>query len=419
MKAKQGVRVSGVVALGLLGLLAGVVACGSDAPDDKIGEGLGASKGKGGTGGTGSGSGGSSIVGVGGGSTGGTNSIPTTGGTSGTSGSSGSSGSAGLDGNNACAVSHGAGDKQEVALLFMVDISGSMKCEIPEADPPCTTDPKKDFPNTRWKEMGPALTDFFQSSDSDGMWAGISFFGRQGSCNAKDYERPDAEIALLPGAADAIAAAIDKQSPNGTTPTVPSITGAVTHAASWAKAHTNQQVVIVYATDGYPMGCSGNDNTIDNAAKVAKDAYDGQYNIRTYVLGVGPNLTDLNKIAASGGTQQAMFIDTTKDVGSELAAKFNEIRSAVAVDCVYKVPTPPAGQNFDGRVNVNYTSGSKAPEPIGFNDAATCNEGWQYTDVTHTEIKLCGTTCDAVKADANAKIDVLYGCSTVHVGDPR
>ena len=188
MKAKQGVRVPGVVAAGLLGVLAGVVACGSDAPDEKIGEGLGASKG--GKGGTGNiGVGGSVIVGVGGSSaTGGTNSIPTTGGTSGTSGSSGTGG---LDGNTACAVSHGAGDKQEVALLFMVDISGSMKCQIPEADPACTTDPKQEFPNTRWKEMGPALKSFFDSSQSDGMWAGISFFSRHDSCTAADYEKPD------------------------------------------------------------------------------------------------------------------------------------------------------------------------------------------------------------------------------------
>jgi len=415
MKAKQGVRVPGVFAAGLVGLFAGVVACGSDAPDDKIGEGLGASMGsKGGTGNIGVGGG--VMVGVGGThATGGTNSIPTTGGTAGTSGASGTGG---LTGDNACAVSHGEGDKQEVALLFMVDISGSMKCEIPEADPPCTTDPKKDFPNTRWKEMGPALKDFFASSQSDGTWAGISFFGRRGSCNARDYEQPDAEIALLPGASSALGAVIDKQSPSGTTPTVPSLTGAVTHASAWAKAHTNQQVVIVYATDGYPMGCDGNDNTIDNAAKVAKAAFDGEYDIRTYVLGVGPNLTDLNKIAASGGTQQALFIDTSKDVTSELAAKFDEIRSAVAVDCVYKVPTPPSGQNFDGRVNVNYTSGAKT-EPVGFNEATTCTEGWQYTDNTHTEIKLCGTTCDTVKADGNAKIEVLYGCSTVKVGDPR
>jgi hypothetical protein len=416
VKANQGVRVPVVVAAGLLGLLAGVVACGSEAPEEKTGEGLGASKG--GKGGTGSGVGGSPVLGVGGSSSGGSNSIPA-GGSAGSSGSSGSSGSGGLDTGNACAVTQGEGDKQEVALLFMVDISGSMRCPIPEQDPACTSDPNKEFPDTRWKEMSPALKDFFESMQSDGMWAGISFFSRHGSCDAKDYEKPDAEIALLPGASGPLGAAIDKQSPSGTTPTVPSLTGAITHATAWAASHTNQQVVIVYATDGYPMGCSGSDNTIDNAAKIAKAAFDGKDNIRTYVLGVGPNLTDLNKIAASGGTQQALLIDPTKDLTTELATKFDQIRSAVAIDCVYNVPSPPAGQNFDGRVNVNYTNGAGKTEQIGLNDAATCSEGWQYTDLTQKQIKLCGTTCDTVKADAKAKIEVLYGCSTVHVGDPR
>ncbi len=81
--------------------------------------------------------------------------------------------------------------------------------------------------------------------------------------------------------------------------------------------------------------------------------------IRTYVIGVGPNLDDLNQIASSGGTDQAMLLDTTKDFTAELAARLAEIRSAVAVDCVYNVPAAPAGQNFDGRVNVNYTSGRR------------------------------------------------------------
>ena len=57
----------------------------------------------------------------------------------------------------------------------------------------------------------------------------------------------------------------------------------------------------MYATDGYPLGCDEK-NTIDNAAGVAKAKYEGDNRIRTYVLGVGPNLSDLNKIAASGGT---------------------------------------------------------------------------------------------------------------------
>jgi len=415
-RAPQKFRTPFVVAAGLLGLLAGA-ACGADAPGGKTGEGLDSKKGGGG-GSVNVGKGGSSAS-VGGAS-GSSGSISLGGSSSGSAGSAGTGSGGALDGGTACAVTSGQGDKEEVALLFMVDISGSMRCPIPERmDPVCTTDPKEEFENTRWKEMAPALKDFFASSQSDGMWAGISFFSRHDSCSAADYERPDAEIALLPNAAGALSDAIDDQSPAGRTPTVPSITGALRHAAAWANAHENQQVVVVYATDGYPLGCDEEENTIENAADVAKDAYEGENNIRTYVLGVGPNLSDLNKIAASGGTQQALLIDPTKDLTTQLAQQFDQIRSAVAVDCVYNVPAPPAGQNFDGRVNVNYTSKGGDMTQVGFNDAASCAEGWQYVDATHRQIKLCGTTCDTVKADSGAKIDVLYGCSTVHVGDPR
>jgi hypothetical protein len=252
------------------------------------------------------------------------------------------------------------------------------------------------------------------------MWAGISFFSRNGSCEARDYERPDAEIALLPNAASGINQAIDHQSPSGGTPTVASLTGALTHAADWADSHANQQVVVVYATDGYPLRCPDNDrdNTIPLAADAADAAYKGAHQIRTYVLGVGPNLDDLNTIAVAGGTQKAMLVDPTQDLTTQLAKQFEEIRNAVAVDCVYNVPDPPAGQNFDGRVNVNYTSGGTVTK-VGYSDPGSCSEGWTYVDDTHQQIKLCGSTCDEVKADQNARIDVLYGCTTERVGDPR
>jgi hypothetical protein len=294
-----------------------------------------------------------------------------------------------------------------------------MKCPTAMQDPPCTSDPGKHYDSTRWTVMQPALESFFASADSSGLWAGISFFGRNNSCSADAYEKPDSEIALLPAASTNLKAVIDQQTPSGYTPTYASMKGALTHADTWASQHENQQVVLVYATDGYPLGCDDPMNTIDQAANLAKAAYDGKNAIRTYVLGVGPNLTDLNKIASAGGTEQAMFIDTTKDFTADLAKRLDEIRNAVAIDCVYKVPDPPAGQNFDGRVNVDYTSGTGAVAHVGYNDAADCKEGWQYTDASAQEIKLCGTTCDTVKSDTKAKIDVLYGCTTVNVGDVR
>jgi Mg-chelatase subunit ChlD len=403
---------------GCLGALASV-GCGEEDPAGRTGGGLQASGGKGGKGGTGSGGSKSGNTGgslaVGGTSTGGSSGSISVGGASGTSGSS-SGGTQPLTDGSACAAVSRESNKTEVALLFMVDISGSMNCGVPEADPPCTTDPSEEFDNTRWTNMAPALKTFFSSPDSVGMWAGISFFSRNDSCDADDYEEPDAEIALLPGSAAAINGAIDDQRPRGYTPTVPSLQGALTHAEDWAEDHPDQNVVVVYATDGYPKGCD--DNSIDLAADIAAESFQGEHNVRTYVLGVGPNLTDLNQIAQSGGTGEASFIDTGADVTAQLVQKFNEIRTAVAVECTYSVPTPPAGQTLDpNKVNVNYTSGSDE-KAIGYNGAASCSEGWQYTD-NMTKIVLCGSTCEEVKADPDASIQVLFGCQTVNIDDPR
>ncbi len=414
MTTKLTVRVPMVALAGVLGAFA-LVACGGDAePGGKVGGGL-SSGAQGGTTGSGAkGSGGTSgtiVIGQGGtsSSTGGTGS--STGGSSATSGSGGSGGQ--------CAKVVSDSSKIDVALLFMVDISGSMNCPIPELMPACTVQPRQHYDDTRWTEMKPALDGFFDSFKAgDGFWAGISFFSRHDSCSAADYEKPDAEIAELPAAATALKTAVDKQMPSGYTPTVPSLQGALNHATAWATAHTDQNVVVVYATDGYPQGCSGGDNTIDNAALAAQAAFAGAHQIRTYVLGVGPNLADLDTIAAKGGTDKAAFIDTGQNVTEQLKTKFDEIRSAVAVDCQYTVPQPPAGQTFSGNVNVQYTSGSN-DVVIPFNDSAgQCDEGWQY-NADQTEIVLCGSTCDEIKA-AGGKVQMFFSCEpTVKVGDPR
>jgi hypothetical protein len=42
-----------------------------------------------------------------------------------------------------------------------------------------------------------------------------------------------------------------------------------------------------------------------------------------------------------------------------------------------------------------------------------CASGWQYDDADNpSKITLCGSDCDAVKADQGAKIEVIFGCET-------
>jgi hypothetical protein len=406
-------RVSNVGFLGLVALHALLVGCGGE-ERDPIGEGLGAASNTGGS----SGAGGSAAMGAASASGGKGSVIVTNGGTSG----AGAGGSGGLDPNAVCASQSRQGEKPVVGLYFMVDISGSMKCPVPELDPPCERDPGEPYSSTtRWTHESNALRSFFASSTTHGMYTGIGFFPRTRDgrllCDADDYATPATELAALPTSSGAITAAIDAQRPGGYTPTVPSLQGALDHLEEWSEEHPEQSVAVVYATDGYPMGC-GRNNNVEEAARIAGDAFEGSLGIRTYVLALGPNLDDLDHIAEAGGTEAAFRVDTTQDVTSQLTEALASIRSDVTVECTYTIPDPPAGEELDyGRVNVRYTNSSGTPTDIARDPSTTaCTQGWQYSP-DGTQILLCGSTCAMVQADPAARVDVLFGCAT-NIGEP-
>ena len=69
-------------------------------------------------------------------------------------------------------------------------------------------------------------------------------------------------------------------------------------------------------TDGYPQGCSDEDDSVDAVVSVVEDARDADVN--TYVIGVAnppiddapDTVSDLHALAEAGGTEQAYLIDT-------------------------------------------------------------------------------------------------------------
>lgn len=331
-----------------------------------------------------------------------------------------------VDPGNACATSAADGEPVPVDLYFMVDKTGSMNCPVPD-DPknPCEVAPDTLPPGTvsRWSLVATALKAFMNQPANKDLGVGIRFFpqGRNSNtyCSVNTYTQPNVEIAPLSTNANRIVMSIDGQDPDGYTPTVPSITAAIAHAGDWAKANPDHKVVVVYATDGYPKQC-GNNNTIPNAANVAKGGVDGAPSILTYVLGVGPNLDDLNTIAASGGTGKAFLVDTKGDAAAQLSAALATIRGNVALDCTYTIPAPPAGQTLEpGKVNVNYTDAAGAVTKVLQDPAGvTCDKGsgWQYS-ADGKQINLCGALCDKVKADPGGKLQVLFGCTT-QIGEP-
>src|SRR6478736_5189520 len=384
------------------------LACGSNADESKVGGGS-AANGNINTGNTGN------IIDTGNGSTTG----------------NGSGGAGTVDSNSACATSSADGEPTPVDLYFMVDITGSMNCPVPDGGMACDmVNGPPASGDSRWTVVSAALKAFIADPANQSLGVGMRFFpiaGNTGgpggnnnaSCNAASYATPNVEIGPLSMTAGPLTTAIDMQMPNGSTPTVPSLTAAIDHATAWAKANPTHRVAVVYATDGQPNGCGGS-NTVQNAAAAALKGALGTPPIPTYVLGVGPSLNNLNSIAENGGTKAAFLVDTAGNAASQLSAALATIRSTSALDCTYTIPAPPKGQSLDpSKVNITYTNSAGTVTTLTQDPAGTscdAGSGWQYSADGKT-INLCGKACNDVKADKNGKLQVLFGCTTV-VGNP-
>jgi len=382
-------------------------ACGSNGDESKVGGGTGASANNGSGAGTGI-------------------DINPSGSTTGNPGGGGSS----VDESSACAKSSADGEPIQVDLYFMVDITGSMNCPVPDNGVAC--DPMISSPpatgESRWSVVSKALKAFVADPANQTLGVGLKFFpSRNNICNVNSYVMPTVEIGALSTTSQPLTAAIDMQTPNGSTPTVPSLTAAIQHATTWATQNPTHKVAVVYATDGQPNGCGvSNGNAmqeamaVTQAAGVALKAALGTPAIPTYVLGVGPNLDNLNAIAQNGGTKAAFLVDTSGNAAAQLSAALASIRNTSASDCSYRIPPPPAGETLqDANVNVTFTNSAGVVTSVLQDPKDTpcsAGSGWQYS-TDKTEITLCGKACSDVKADTGGKIKLLFGCATV-VGSP-
>jgi hypothetical protein len=135
-----------------------------------------------------------------------------------------------------------------------------------------------------------------------------------------------------------------------------------------------------------------------------------------YAIAVpGSTLSNLNQIAAAGGTGQAF--DVTTNI-SQFAAKMAEIRAS-ALTCEFAIPPPPPNEQLDpAKVNVVYTPGNMTTPKTLPNvlSQAQCGtkSAWYYNDnTTPTKIELCPAACQKVQADSTAHIAVKFGCKTV------
>jgi hypothetical protein len=319
-------------------------------------------------------------------------------------------GGADASANGACAQSVTATKITPSLLVFMFDRSGSMGDSVGGG-------------LTRWTALVPALEAFFADPKSAGISASLQFFAQPSECVVSDYATPFVPMTALPNAS-AFAQAIGATSPNGDTPTLPALQGALQYAATQLAQNPGSRVAVVLVTDGEPHDSCG--STVANVAMAAQAADTATPSLPTYVVGIGKSLTKLDSIAQAGGTNQAFLVATANnpDAGgtasqteTDFVNALSAIRSSQA-SCDVPIPNAPPGQALDfGKVNVLATpkGGSPATLPYSIDCGADGGpaQGWHYDDLqAPTAIVLCPASCGAVQVDATAELDVELGCKT-------
>jgi hypothetical protein len=334
--------------------------------------------------------------------TGGAGGNGNTGGSSGQAGGlniGGNSGTGGFSPDASCASTSAQAELLPLDIIVLLDRSGSMS-------------------GTKWNGSTNALITFVNDAASAGLNVGIQYFPAANlmglsSCDYTLYQNLAVPVGELPMNAPALVTSINNEDPlGGDTPMYGALKGTLFNATAYQDANPTHKVIVVFASDGDPNDCPGNQNDIPVIAGLAASAlnYNG---VQTYVIAIqGSSLASLNQIAAAGGTMAAY--DVTSDV-TAFSQKMAEIRAS-ALACEFLIPPPPDGQELDiAKVAVKFTPGMGSPSEIPkAEDAGDCGQGpgWYYdNNTTPTKIILCPASCNSVQNDVMGNIEVLFGCA--------
>jgi hypothetical protein len=324
-------------------------------------------------------------------------------------------------------------------LQFVVDTSGSM------GDMTRST-----MGQTKWQRTRTALLSSLDKLPAS-VGLGMLFYPNRDTVRSQRPQavtqcvRTDAiiPIALLGAAGSAqrnrLATGINGIMPRSYTPTYDAYTSGVTLGLLPSMLPGKRFMVLI--TDGAPTlaaGCvmpaGGGGQTatpVDPVPIVQAIQTAHDQGIQTFVIGspgseesiggTDARVAWLSKAARAGGTDTPgcsdsgpnfCHIDLTQS--SDFAAALEQSLASIAgavVQCSYELPTPSNGQTLDlNAINVVYTAGDGTQTLIGRSSDPSCTEGWKLNG---KQVELCGDTCNRVKADSKAGLELLFGCTSV------
>lgn len=280
-------------------------------------------------------------------------------------------------------------------MLLTVDISGSMCTPLIDSFP---------VGDTKMAIMKTALNDLVASKDARTNFGLMLFPGTANECAPGTIENPIMErngaaiMSTISGLDDAMFSC--PFSHPGATPTGPSLDAARSYYGTIPVNEIGRYVLL--ATDGQPncgpeLPDGGTEETIDETVAAIEALYAA--GIETYVLGFGDGITasDMNRMAAAGGTGTPYSARSAADLDTALDAIAAEIIPASCTIALGGASRDPS------LLQVSFDDGPLIPR----NEART--SGWDYDEATNT-ITFYGSECDQLQSGSVDDVNVDFGC---------
>ena len=343
-----------------------------------------------------------------------------------------------LPGGATCAAKSFVSPQLPASVLFVVDRSGSMACNAPPVQTveSCNLDPKRVDPNqpSRWEITTNALDETFGSLMGSAASVGLSMFSTDGFCGVDSTPSVGLD-AVSARQFSALSEAMHSADPAGATPIVGAVISGYRHLHQELHAAGNRFVVLI--TDGEEScGTAGDEQNLADltAARTRLLQVEVQKarmaNIRTFVVGTPGSegaRAFLSELAFQGGTARATScvhgatdastgdchfdLTTSQDFAGVLGNTLGRIGSE-ARGCEFQAPGGGAGESL----NVQVRTGAGAPSclPVAANGCGT-GEGFSYSRrddgaIDYGRVVLCGSSCERVKSDPTAVVDIILGC---------
>lgn len=364
-----------------------------------------------------------------------------------------------LAGQAGCTDSSFRSEELPASILFLVDRSGSMLCNLPEAGhttEECEAKAERKIADqpSKWELTVSALQTVMSELVGSGASVGLTFFSNDSVCGVQSQTAVPVAPMDATHAAE-LTAAFTNTVPSGGTPIVGATILAYAHMHAEAGLDANGGCAqppcgaagnrfVVLITDGAdscpqePVSgvCGGvacTDHLLDTSVLEA-----ARVNIRTFVIGAPgsePARGFLSELALRGGTAKNggactgdrtsaagdchFDMTTSTDFAADLAGALDAI-SGTALGCEFPVPQ---GATPTDNVNVQFRAGGTA-DPVCFGyDPNPCDggaDGWQFAknpDGTDnlSKVVLCGGACQMVQSDPAIQVDVVLGCRKLMV----